>query len=461
MTSKTPTSWISRTLPAGVGLLILSAAPFYLFPASERWQGLLLLPLAGLLAWIGFRRPLPITPLNPSILLMGGMILLSTWTTYSLSLSLPKIAGLIWGIALFFAVASFGQYQRGWTICIIAFILSGTGVALLSWAGMLVVPALTHKISWFMPLSEKFPAILTGWPGAVDGFHPNEISGALSWLVLPALSLFLSSFVKRPIFQLAYPGRWIRLTWRLFWIIVLGLNFILVASILALSQSRSGYLGVFFAFLVWVFLLLKRTLRRVVAGVGLSVGIALMILAAPFVQTVTFQWQSIDLTYISPALNTVSIGSRITYWSDAFLTIRDFPLTGIGFNTFRYTIFQLFPLVCDTSVCDIAHAHNELMQAALDLGIPGLIAFLSLYLGAIWMLAKLFIISRCMGVNDFPLKLVTIGLGGGLLAHFIYGLTDAVALGAKPGFLFWMILGLICGLYHQFEHSTAEVYHAN
>ena len=44
---------------------------------------------------------------------------------------------------------------------------------------------------------------------------------------------------------------------------------------------------------------------------------------------------------------------------------------------------------------------------------------------------------------------LTLGLGGGLLAHLLYGLTDAVALGAKPGVLFWMLLGLIAGLYSQ------------
>ena len=44
---------------------------------------------------------------------------------------------------------------------------------------------------------------------------------------------------------------------------------------------------------------------------------------------------------------------------------------------------------------------------------------------------------------------MVLGLGGGLLAHAIYGLTDAVALGAKPGILFWMLLGLVAGLYLQ------------
>lgn len=38
------------------------------------------------------------------------------------------------------------------------------------------------------------------------------------------------------------------------------------------------------------------------------------------------------------------------------------------------------------------------------------------------------------------------GLGGGLLAHMVFGLTDAVTLGAKPGVLFWMLLGLVVAL---------------
>ena len=38
---------------------------------------------------------------------------------------------------------------------------------------------------------------------------------------------------------------------------------------------------------------------------------------------------------------------------------------------------------------------------------------------------------------------------GGLavLAHQVYGLTDAITLGAKPGFLLWMLLGLMAALY--------------
>jgi len=66
----------------------------------------------------------------------------------------------------------------------------------------------------------------------------------------------------------------------------------------------------------------------------------------------------------------------------------------------------------------------------------------ALYVGALAMLA------RTMQAGG-AVRLLALGLLGGLLAHFIYGMTDAVALGAKPGFLFWWLLGMVYGLYEQ------------
>jgi len=34
-----------------------------------------------------------------------------------------------------------------------------------------------------------------------------------------------------------------------------------------------------------------------------------------------------------------------------------------------------------------------------------------------------------------------------LLGTLVYSLTDAIALGARPGFIFWLLLGLIAGLH--------------
>ena len=72
-----------------------------------------------------------------------------------------------------------------------------------------------------------------------------------------------------------------------------------------------------------------------------------------------------------------------------------------------------------------------------------MIAFGALYLVAAWMLRRIWLAAASDGLT----RALTLGLGGGLFAHFIFGLTDAVALGALPGVLFWMLLGLITGLF--------------
>ncbi len=129
-------------------------------------------------------------------------------------------------------------------------------------------------------------------------------------------------------------------------------------------------------------------------------------------------------------------------WSRAVWAIQDVPLTGLGMNVFRSAVNLLYPTFLVTAGVDMGHAHNELLQAALDLGLPGLVGFLALYVGAVGMLVPSM---RAGGVQ----RLLALGLLGGLLAHFLFGLIDAVSLGAKPGFLFWWLLGMVFGLYDQ------------
>jgi hypothetical protein len=76
------------------------------------------------------------------------------------------------------------------------------------------------------------------------------------------------------------------------------------------------------------------------------------------------------------------------------------------------------------------------------LGLPGLSAYLALWFGAGKMLWTSW--SR---TSSLWLRALAIGLAGSLLAYFVYGVFDTVALGARPGFLFWVLLGLVASLY--------------
>jgi O-antigen ligase len=130
-------------------------------------------------------------------------------------------------------------------------------------------------------------------------------------------------------------------------------------------------------------------------------------------------------------------------WSRGIYGIQNFPLTGMGMNTFRKVMPVLYPTFLTSPDFDVAHAHNHLLQAGLDLGIPGLVAYIS-----IWMVASALLVAVYRRSKDRVYTIVAGGLGIGLIAHFVFSMTDAIGLGTKVGILFWLTLALVTALHH-------------
>ena len=69
---------------------------------------------------------------------------------------------------------------------------------------------------------------------------------------------------------------------------------------------------------------------------------------------------------------------RVQVWHASLQAFHDFTLTGIGIGAFRDVVPVLYPNTAVNS--EIAtHAHNLYLQIGLDLGLPGLLAYLSLF----------------------------------------------------------------------------------
>jgi len=134
----------------------------------------------------------------------------------------------------------------------------------------------------------------------------------------------------------------------------------------------------------------------------------------------------------------VSWAGRVELWSRALYAIADFPFTGTGMNMFRRVVWLLYPLFVIPPGQDIGHAHNAFLQVALDLGLPGLICYLAL-LGATLVVGWQSYRQSCHRVT----RMAVLGGTVGLAVHAVWGMVDAVALGAKQGFLWWAMLALI------------------
>jgi putative inorganic carbon (HCO3(-)) transporter len=375
-------------------------------------------------------------------------VLVSLFATYDISVSLPKISGVLIGIAVFYLIVRISYRSRGWWLCFCVFFLTGTGITLISLIGTNWVTdkfALIGKIISFLPRLEQ------GLPGAPEGFHPNEVGGALVW-VLPVAVIFGLVWLIRfgTLKKMAHSG-WIFLIL----CFCLGVGF-LMSAVLVLSQSRSAFIGLGIAFMAVLFFALPTPARwayMILLALGISAVLVIFwpiepsklagLLGSSEIQSNAFSLSTLDL--------------RFEIWSRAIYGIQDFPFTGMGMNTFRYVVNTLYPLFSVGPDYDLGHAHNEFFQAALDLGIPGLIAFIGIYISSFWMLISTWSRAGMMEKKASPAdrhailltKTLVLGLGGGLAAHLIYGLTDAIALGAKPGLLYWMLLGLIVGLFYH------------
>ena len=103
---------------------------------------------------------------------------------------------------------------------------------------------------------------------------------------------------------------------------------------------------------------------------------------------------------------------------------------------------------------DIGHAHNIFLQTALDLGLPGMLAYV-----AIWAVTAVLLVQTWRRTPDRLARALVAGIGAGLVACLVFGITDAIALGAKPSVFFWATLAAVVLLWRQtrkFEWEGSE-----
>lgn len=416
-------------------LFLLAAAPFLLFPSPARSPALLIVPGLWIIAGLAGREPLPRTPLNAALLLLSVMVLVSLYATFDIAFSLPKIAGVLLGIAAYFAIARWlGSREKLW-LAIQLFALAGGGLSMVALLGT----DWFYKIPILGGVVEHLPPVIRGLPGAEEGFQPNAVAGALVLFVPPQFTLLLASGGEP---SERWP-LWLNQQW------LKVVQFLLLAftgGVLLLTQSRGAWLGFGLAMIALFAWHSRRT--RWLLGLLLVIALAVVIVIGP---------QNVSGLASRQGVSDLGLKAegRLELWSRAVYGIRDFPFTGMGMNNFRRVMPVLYPAFLIPPDFDVAHAHNHLLQVALDLGLPGLIAYLALWLGTGHMFISAYRLSR-----DPWLRSVIEGLGAGLIAHFIFGMGDAIPLGAKVGIVFWIVLGLAVGLFrvaYDLAHPSALV----
>ena len=425
-------SRVSRIVTALELPAVLAMAPALLFPTTERMTVLAVMPVLWLGARLSTGRAIPNTPFNVVLWTLLTMVGVSLYATYDVRFSLGKVAGVIFGVLLFWAAGRWMTTPARLWSAGATFLLAGAGLA----AAGLLGTNWADKFPVFASVSGSLPRAIRGVPGAVDGFHPNAVAGSLV-LFIPLQIALLATGVHRWLAgaqasriseKAMFAGQ--------------ALLLVLTAGTLALTQSRGAWAGMLVAglsFLCW-----HSRQTRLVAVVALLLVLACGVSVGPE------RLLNVAISRTGPGM-AGNVTGRAELWSRALYGIRDFPLTGMGMNTFRRVMPAMYPAPSVPPDVDIAHAHNQLLQAGLDLGVPGLCAYV-----ALWLLAAMLLVQVYRESDARPYRVLAGGIGAGLVAHCVFSMTDAIPLGSKVGILFWLTLALTVGLHRIAAASRTD-----
>jgi putative inorganic carbon (HCO3(-)) transporter len=392
----------------------LVAGPVLLIPLAPMAAALAVVVV--LVAWAVDRRPATRRGSMPWI---GPLALLLATVAVGAAISpvpdrsYPKLAGIALGVIVLRTVAVHAIGERRLWRCVALFV----SCAVLVVAGGLV-------------------AALSGFSAADRSAGPSVNLNALGGTALLCLPLSLTLLRSyRAVHQSAREtadGRW-SMAWMR---IGAGAAAAVLTVVILLSRSRTALLA---ACVTMVALAAWRSTRARLPIVAAAVVIAAA-LAIAGMDPVIRQIQRLDAFKSGTRSAGISVAARRVVWERASEAVREVPFTGLGLNAFRDLVHEYYPLPLVPRTIDIAHAHNVFLQTALDIGVPGLLAYLWLLGVALWTCGRL---ARTGCPAE---RALAAGLAGNLIAVHVFGLADAIPLGAKVGLFFWWNLGLIAAL---------------
>jgi putative inorganic carbon (HCO3(-)) transporter len=384
--------------------------------------GLMALIGIWLMRWWARRSPLQYTPLNTALLLLLVMIPVAVWASAVRDLTAEALAYLLAGVILFGAVVHWTrQAGRAWWIWA-GLVAVGLALAALAPLGMQV------SDSKLFPLS----TVYTRWAGRLpETINANVMAGALAilWPICLAGTQFQASGSK---------SHFSRITYYALRLIAIPCTLVLLGT-LVLTQSRGAYLAAAASLLVLLSLHWPKA-ARVIVPLAVIVGL---------VGASLIGWDTVA-DQLTAGEATSGLDQRVEIWSRSIYAIQDFPFTGLGLGTFERVVAILYPLFLHPEGT-VPHAHNLFLQVAVDLGLPGLIAYLAL-LGLTFASALSAHRSFRRKV-DKALASLCAGCIAGLGGMCVHGLVDAATWGLKLAFIPWAVMGLVVALHRLAEEE--------
>lgn len=200
------------------------------------------------------------------------------------------------------------------------------------------------------------------------------------------------------------------------------LTFSLITMVICLvfTHSRAGWLALVGAM---SFLLLIEKKKRLAVGLTLVIVVA----ASLLIPSVNARLRTIFDLIVNK--------ERIYGAKSALQMIKDYPLTGIGINTF-YHVYPQYQL--PEAREHLVHAHNIFLQIGAEIGLFGLVTLL-------WLLIRVFKIGweTLRRTKNNYLQALTIGLLASLIAFLIDQEFDSTWWVGRLFIFFWVLLAVL------------------
>lgn len=166
---------------------------------------------------------------------------------------------------------------------------------------------------------------------------------------------------------------------RVIWLVVTAMTLV---SVIFLVQGRTGQIAILAVFMVYSHQITPTRWRWPVIAVGLLMLVALMAASPLLQERVLTAWAEIQRFRADDYQS--SVGIRLKLWEFAWEMVRQKPFWGHGTGSYHILASRVF------ADCTLTcfHPHNQFLFFWLENGLPGLLAYLSLFLALLTTASK-------------------------------------------------------------------------
>ncbi|SNV00168.1 O-antigen ligase RfaL [Megamonas hypermegale] len=203
--------------------------------------------------------------------------------------------------------------------------------------------------------------------------------------------------------------------------IAIGILFCITAFCLTLTYARGACLSIAVVMAVYGALYNRKILVALIA-----LAVILLVSDAALVERLTSVFSKLD----------TSSEMRLAFWESTIAMILDHPLLGIGWGAY-FMVYPSYDYYMQGDFIKIVHAHNMYLNFMAEIGLFGFVSYMVYFFGIIYKAFK-------TQISDIePLnKGVMLGIGLGMSALALNGLTDYVMFNTELSMLVWLFSGV-------------------